>query len=291
MPALVLPWHGDRTRAGVQRVWGGWGTTTNATLFIAAASAGVNVYSRNGHQQGQITGFGNPVGLAVDASGNLYVADDLDDVVDVFAPGAKMPFEALQDGSDSPTDVAVGADGTVYASNVTNGSPGSISVWAPGNTTPSGHITDSHVFNFIGVALDAKNNLYAAWYTDSGIGGVDKVRSGSTTPANLGLQDLHVPLGIKVDSHKALVIADAGDASVKVYPRGSTIPARTITGFEQPSELAFDVKEKSLYVTDAEAASAVVLRYGAGTVKKTITAGLSASNYPWGVALNPAAPL
>ena len=117
------------------------------------------------------------------------------------------------------------------------------------------------------------------------------MRSGSKKPKNLDLQGLNVPLGIKVDHRGNLVVADAGCACIQIYARGATMPSRTLTGFQQPSELAFDKKESLLSVSDAQAADVVVLAYETGTVQSTISAGLSASNYPWGVALNPAAPL
>src|SRR5581483_331060 len=129
--------------------WRVWGTTANATLFVSTpATAAVNAYGKKGRLQGTITGFGDPGGIAVDDSGNLYVTDILDSVVDVFAPGGSKPQTVLSDGTNAPAYVAVGSDGTVYAGNITNGSPGSISVWAPGHTSPTSHITDSNVFNF-----------------------------------------------------------------------------------------------------------------------------------------------
>ena len=272
--------------------WGGWGSAARTTVYVSALGAHtVNLYDKNGTLRGQITGFGNPVGLAVDGAGNLYVADDVQNVVDVFKRGAHTPFAILQDGAASPATVAVGADGTVYASNVTNGSPGTISVWKPGQTKVAYQISDPNVFDFEGLALDAKNHLYATWYASGGSGGVDKVAPKSRTPRNLGLLDLHVPLDIALDHRGRLVIADAGCACLQVFRHGDFAPARTISGFSQPTEVAFDQKQRLLFVSDAQAADVVVLSYGSGKTKYTITAGLSASNYPWGVAVDPPAPL
>jgi len=266
------------------------GSTKGAKLFVSTPATGtVNVYNKKGHLQGQITGFGDPGGLAVDASGNLYVCDEINLVIDVFAPGGSKPKTVLTDGTSAPVYVAVGTDGTVYASNATNGVPGSISLWAPGHTQPTATITDSNVFNFHGLALDSNNNLFAAWSSNKGTAGVDEVPSGSTTPTNLGLHGLLVPIGLTVDNQNALVIADAGDGSVKVFPQGATSATRAFSGFAQASLLAFDSTGKVLFVSDAQAAHVVVLGYERGNVKYTVTSGLSASNYAWGVALDPAA--
>ena len=43
----------------------------------------VGIYNPAGHQGGMISGFGTPAGLAVDGAQNLYVADELDNVVNV----------------------------------------------------------------------------------------------------------------------------------------------------------------------------------------------------------------
>ena len=163
-------------------------------------------------------------------------------------------------------------------------------MWAPGHTSPTSHITDSNVFNFTGLGLDRSNDLFAAWYSNHGTAGVDEVPSGSSTPTNLGLHGVLDPIGLALDRHNALVIADAGNASLEVFPPGATSVSRTIGGFSQPSLPAFDSRQRLLFVSDAQAASVVVLRYKSAKVKNTITAGLSATNYPWGVALNPAAP-
>jgi hypothetical protein len=259
-----------------------------AKLFVSRqGSQTVAIYDPAGHLHGRLTGCGNPAGLTVDASQNLYVADDLNDVVDVFPPGATSPSAVLQNGSDTPKEVTVGGDGTVYASDITD-YPGTITVWAPGNLKPTGHITDTKVASFAGVALDANNNLFAAWYV-SGQGGVDEVPSGSKTPTNLGLKSLLVPIGIAVDKRGNLVVADAGCACLQIFAQGATSPTRTIHGFMQPTELAFNAKENLLFVTDAQAGDVVIINYKAGTIARTITAGLSASDYPWGVALSPAA--
>ena len=137
-PATIPP---RRTRDSAAR----------AKVYVSVlGEATVNIYNPQGTMTGQITGFGNPVGLAIDKAKNLYVADDFNNVIDVFKPGQHMPSTVLSDGALSPVDVAVGTDGSVYASNMTDGSPGSISVWAPGSTTPTATITDPNVFNFTG---------------------------------------------------------------------------------------------------------------------------------------------
>ena len=100
---------------------------------------------------------------------------------------------------------------------------------------------------------------------------------------------LFVPLGVKVDRSGNLLVADAGCGCVEIVPAGATSPASSIGGFMQPTELAFNAKETLLYVTDAQAGDVAVINYATGKVVSTISSGLSPSNYPWGVAVSPAA--
>jgi YVTN family beta-propeller protein len=259
-----------------------------AQIYVSqGGSETVGIYDAAGNQVGQIGGFGNPAGLAVDRARSLYVADDLNDVVDVFAAGATSPSRVLQAGKNAPKEIAIGPGGSVYASDITD-YPATITVWGHKGVKPLRTIEDGKVQSFSGIAFDAKGDLFAAWYVQ-GQGGIDEVPAGSTTPINLGVTGLFVPLGVKVDRSGNLLVADAGCGCVEIIPSGATAPASSIGGFMQPTELAFNATETLLYVSDAQAGDVAVINYKTGKVVSTITSGLSASNYPWGVAVSPAA--
>jgi sugar lactone lactonase YvrE len=124
--------------------------------------------------------FSSPVGVAVDASGNVYVADDGNQVIRkisggvvstlagnstfgyVDGPAASAEFRA-------PTGVAVDASGNVYVAdsnnNVVRKIAGGMVTTYGGNGTAglvNGPIATSQ-FNFpAGVAVDAAGNLYVA---------------------------------------------------------------------------------------------------------------------------------
>jgi hypothetical protein len=78
-------------------------------------------------------------GIAVDSSGNVYVANGSGANVLEYAPGAASLLKTYSQGLTDPTDVAV-ANGTLYVSdrgNASNGYIQQIIEYAVGNGTPS----------------------------------------------------------------------------------------------------------------------------------------------------------
>ena len=64
-------------------------------------------------------GLNKPAGLAVDSSGNLYIADTGNDQVLKLAAGAAAPTP-LVTGLNSPTDVVVDNAGNLYITDSGN---------------------------------------------------------------------------------------------------------------------------------------------------------------------------
>ena len=61
-------------------------------------------------------GCTDPVGLAFDASGNLYVANTDTNTVSEFTPGSTTPTATLT-GLDAPDALAFDASGNLYVAN------------------------------------------------------------------------------------------------------------------------------------------------------------------------------
>jgi sugar lactone lactonase YvrE len=79
-------------------------------------------------------GIHTPDALAVDGSGNLYVANLNGHNVTVYAPGGNVPIRTITDGVSSPRALAIGPQGNLYVANVYQST---ISVYKPGTTSPS----------------------------------------------------------------------------------------------------------------------------------------------------------
>lgn len=209
---------------------GGGGFTPVGTLGVSAGSI--------------------PLGLAVDASGNLYVAAPAlgsgTQSVDVFPRGATKPSRVYTDGLTGPVDVAVDSHGTLYVANLAkpgggcaqgSGPFGTIVEYAKGSMRPTGEIG-----NLPGcpeaVTVDAKGDVYFAYiyYPSSGLTGSNVVKYSLQTKKlrNLNLQapggnDFG---GLAIDAAGNLVVEnDQADATLNqllVFAPGSKKPSATI---------------------------------------------------------------
>jgi len=234
---------------------------------------------------GTITnGVASPSGLGVDSSGNLYVTSLSTNSVTVHAPPyTAAPATTYTSGLFAPVAIAIGTDGSVYVSDY---DVGTLVEYPPHSTAPSNLISLPGRPN--GVALDASNNLFVAYEPYVGTPGVLEFAPGSTTGTDLGIK-LGFAGALTFDSRGNLLVVDeiAGAETVNVYPPGSKTPSQRINnGFLNPISIAFNARQKLLYVADSGALDVESITYPAAQTVTTIT-GFGG---PLGVALSPAAP-
>ncbi|HEX3369513.1 MAG TPA: hypothetical protein VHS56_08060 [Candidatus Cybelea sp.] len=249
-------------------------------IYVADFSANaIEIYSTSGSNQspiGKITdGISGPQGCFVDRHGNLFVANASNQTVTMYQRGATT-WSLQYTGFAYPTNVAVGANGTLYVDDLVGGK---VVEFARGKTRSKRTIlvTDPQ-----GAALDAANNLYVSYNTGSHGGGPGTVNE--YAPKSTKGTDLDLPIvwsaGDAVDSKGDVVVADQGsgigNAAVYVFPPGSTQPSETINqGIEDPFRIALDKKNRNLYVADPEVNKLLVYDYASGTLVNTITNGLT----------------
>jgi sugar lactone lactonase YvrE len=177
----------------IRKIAPGGGVTT-------LAGAAGNFGSANG--SGSSAQFFGPEGLAVDSSGNVYVADDLNEMVRKVAP----------------TGVVTTLAGTA-------GTPG----------TADGAESASLFDSPSGVAVDALGNVYVADFENetireiSSVGAVTTLGGSPGYPGSAngagGSAEFYDPAGIAVTTGGELYVADAGNNEI----RQGMIPAPTIT--------------------------------------------------------------
>lgn len=193
--------------------------------------------------------------MAVDASGNLYIADTLNNMVEKVTPGGTLsviagngsvgsptPGPATASALNGPADVAVDSAGNVYIADFSNSMvekvdpAGNLSIVAGttggfGAPIP-GPATNSPLGEPNGLAIDRNNNLYIVDYGDNYVYKVDAAgilsivagtgTAGSPTPGPATNSDLQAPWAIAVDSNGNLYIGDYGNQVVeKVAPDGN----------------------------------------------------------------------
>ncbi len=145
-----------------------------ASLFVSDGyNQAVYIYNVAGTLTGTLTGFslggGNSGGLAenlaVDASGNLYIADRGNEVVDVYAPPYNGKPKVLG-GVVSPQAVSVDRNGNVAVGTDGESGVGNVTFYAKGATSPTTivgppcmcrRLAQAYVDN---VAFDGNGNLY-----------------------------------------------------------------------------------------------------------------------------------
>lgn len=177
-------------------------------------------------------------------------------------------------GLSEPERLFVGADGSVYATNIGNNtvtgykkgstspfvtisngveSPTGLTVDAAGtiycanvgNDTitvyPKGQTSPSETIPYFAeyLATDANDNLYAAGSA------VEEFAPGSTTGKDTGLP--HYPDALEVDRSGNIIVLYG--ATVEYFPAGQTSPSKEINVSGSPFGLALSKNNKTLYVT------------------------------------------
>jgi sugar lactone lactonase YvrE len=311
-------------------------SASNGTVYVSNSSANVLATLANGTTTaiaGLLTNYGehgdggqavsatlyHPGGTAVDAKGDVFVADSGDNVVrEITAAGVirrvagtgiaglgltnPIGFPATLSSLDYSQDVAVDAHGNVYIADTYNNrvvkvTPQGLAVTIAGDGI-AGYSGDGRLAAFAklnqpaGVAVDAKGNLYIADSSNNVIRRVDAKTGIITTVAGDYAADkasdglggfsgdggpatsaqLNDPQGIALDGNGDLFIADTFNNAIReVTPAGviSTVvnaasanggipaaggessgAAPTASKLNTPYAVAVDASTSTLYIAD-----------------------------------------
>jgi hypothetical protein len=139
------------------------GSIPATILYVSDSSGYVFEFANNTTKLMAIISDGsNPLGLDVDSSGNLYVAEGGASAINVYAPGATVATTVLTETNAQPYGVAHCADGTTYVANSSYASGnGNIVYYTAGQTVPSGVIADPNIGIAFSVSCDKNSNVYA----------------------------------------------------------------------------------------------------------------------------------
>ena len=204
-----------------------------------------------------------PAGLAVDSSGNLYIADSNNAVVRKVTPQGVISTIAGTGGTEgysgdggaatkatlmAPLGVAVDTAGNLYIADYygwireVNASTGVITTLAGngsnGYSGDGGPATAAQFYNPVAVAVDGSGNVYVA---DSGNGVVRMIANGviSTIAGNgtlsytgdggpASLAQFSAISSIAVDAQGNIYVADTNNNAIRLFPLGGTVS--TIAG-------------------------------------------------------------
>lgn len=230
---------------------------TDSTVVAGSDTAGLI----NG--LGKVARFNHPFGLAVDANGNLYIADEGNNVIrKMDTTGLVSTFAGIggvkgaANGVDSlatfnkPFGVATDAAGNVYVTDAGNnlirmiGTAGTVSTFAGTGIAGSSNVADSVTFNSpLGVAVDGSGNVFVADYENNLIrkisqaGVVSTLAGSGAKGADDGLDTaatFNLPEAVAVDVSGNVYVADNGNDLIrKITPAGQV---STFAGSGQPGK-------------------------------------------------------
>lgn len=213
----------------------------------------------------------NPVRLAFDAKGKLFVADSPAGSIDeITANGSVLTFVS---GLPAPQAVAFDADGNLYVGNGADGTigkiaaDGSVAVFAKGFARPQA------------LAFDRKGHPF----------GADQIKGTVTGLGTHGriieviADGFDMPSGLAFDAAGTLYVADAFNNKVSKVSAAGKVSVFA-AGLAEPAGLAFDAKG-NLYV--AEMMGGIVARIAPYRSVATFASGLHG---PLSLAFMPTAP-
>jgi uncharacterized repeat protein (TIGR01451 family) len=203
---------------------------SSGDVFIAdPLTSQVVEFKPDGTQSTVGSGLSGPEGVAVDQNGNVYIADTFNNRVVQVTPGGTQTTEAS--GLNQPRGVAVDKNGFVFVTDA----GGNLYGITPGGflSAPVVLLDASGLNQPYGVAVDSQDTLFIA---ESANNQVVELRDGTTTTLVSGLND---PRGVAVDSQGDLYIADTGNNRVlEVTPNGTQTPLGS--GLNGPWGVALD---------------------------------------------------
>lgn len=237
--------------------------------------------STAGFQDGTGTAakFNQPYSITIDAAGNLYVGDRINNAIrKITAAGVVTTLAGNGTAGNTngtgaaasfnePLGVAADASGNIFVADYINGLIRKV--------TPAGVVTtfqspgSTRIF---GIAIDAANNLYTTEYTNQRIvkytpAGVASdvagtAGSGGNTDGTGAAARFNFPSGIAVDATGNLYVTDAFNHRIrKITPAGvvSTIAGNaaghddgtgTAATFDTPLALCGDFANNAVYICD-----------------------------------------
>ncbi|WP_308722674.1 S-layer homology domain-containing protein [Paenibacillus polysaccharolyticus] len=202
---------------------------------LNAATGTWSEWVKNGGGSGNSLGeFINPNGVAVDNSGNVYVADDSNRIQKLTAANNTWsewsvlgPVNGISPGEFTfPRGVAVDSSGNVYVADTSNHRiqklNKSTNTWSEWKKVGGGNGSGlGEFYNPFGVAVDSSGNVYVA---DSGNHRIQKLtlstntwsewkKDGGGTGTSLG--EFNTPYGVAVDLNGNVYVADSGNHRIQ----------------------------------------------------------------------------
>ncbi|MFI5137039.1 MAG: LamG-like jellyroll fold domain-containing protein [Sphingobacteriales bacterium] len=211
----------------------------------------------------------NPRGVAIDASGNVYVANSGNNTiskynssgtyVSTFGTGATMSF---------PKGLVFDSSGNAYVLNL-GATAGTGSVYKYNSSGVYQSTILSGLNYALGITIDASDNIYIG---DQGATTVKKYSTSGTLLLSLPTANLNGPLGVAVDASGNIYVANNGASDITKYNSAGTFQSTFLSGFTSLQAIAID-GAGNIYIGDNATTNIVKVYNQSGTLltSRTVT--------------------
>ena len=255
-----------------------------ATAYVYGTGSGPQVIFSPATQATLGGGFSSPQGVAVDGSGNVFVADATM-VKEVPAGCGSTSCVVTLAGSFSFNNlpgIAVDGSGNVFVADY--GASKVYEILAAGGYITVNTLAGGFSFNSpTGVAVDGSGNVYVVDYGNNAVEEI-LAAGGYITVNTLG-GGFSAPQGVAVDGRGNVYVADTSNNAVKELPPGCGSASCVVTlggGFNGPAGVMVD-GNGNIYIGDTNNGAVKQMSAGCGSTSCVATLG-SGFSFPQGVA-------
>jgi sugar lactone lactonase YvrE len=255
-----------------------------ADVAVYGIGSGPQITFQPGVQSALGTGLNQAEGVAVDESGNLFVADTQDyQVKEILAAGGYTTIKTLAGGFSYPYGIAVDGSRNLYVADWGESDTGIHEILAAGGYTTMRTLGSG--FNSpLGVAVDGSGNVFVA---DYGNGAVKEILAAGdyTTVETLAGSGMYNPWGVAVDGSGNVFAGDYSNSVVIEIPAaGGYGTFKTLaSGLANPRGVAVDAAGNVFVADFSHGALKEILAAGGYATFKTLASGLNA---PSGLAVD-----
>lgn len=266
--------HPGYARAGIRPA------SVNGYLYVADdADNVIKVVSNRGYRDAGIisAGIANPLGVTLDKSGNLYVANMQGGNVTEYSPGSTTPTFTYSEAMIQPNSVTTDSHGNLFEGDFRSGINGVVNEYYQGlnsavaSCEPGIGLGGNN--GVTGVAVDKNGDVFVAYLTSGTTGGVIEYVNGlSNCYAEPLPISFNYPGGMAFDASGDLVVCETLSNVVDVIAPPYTSVTRTIaTGFSQPLSISLSPNNKHAFI--AYNHDVVIVDYQTGSTIKVLDNG------------------
>ena len=211
-----------------------------------------------------------PYSVAIDASGNLYIADTGHNAIQEWIAATQQMTPLVTSGLNAPHGVAVDGQGNVFIADSYNNA---IKEWSPATQQVTTLVSSG--LNFpLGVAVDAQDNVYIA---DFGNNAIKQWNPSAQLMTTLVASGLNNPTGVAVDALSNVYIADFRHNAIEQWnPANQQFTTLWTQGLSFPNAVTLDA-QGNVYLIDGNNNAFKEWSAASQTVNTLVSSGINGS--------------